>query len=94
MISYDVIVSAIQQHARQATGDEATVREELSAIRALCDVVLGDTPKQDVQPQVAPVVQQPVVPQVAQPVMQMQQPTVPTKKIEEDDANGDSLFDF
>lgn len=91
MISYDVIVAAIEQHARQATGDEATVREELSAIRALCDVVLGDAPKPMPQ-QVAPVVQQPVVPQMAQPMMQ--QASIPTKKIEEGDANGDSLFDF
>lgn len=92
MISYDVIVAAIQQHAKQATGDAAKVREELTAIRALCDVVLGDAPKPASQQQLATVVQQPVVPQMAQPIMQ--QPSLPTKKIEEDDANGDSLFDF
>lgn len=90
MISYDTIVAAIQQHASAATGDEAQVREQLTAIRALCDVVLAND-RQLASTRIAPSpmpVAPPVAPQIAPP------PSLPTKKIEEDDANGDSLFDF
>lgn len=73
--------------------NEQQIREQLSAIRALCDVVLSDqtTSTKDFQAtqnktnfvnlsSPTPVYTQPVV--------------MPSQKLEEDDANGDSIFDF
>ena len=92
MISYEMIVAEIQKHASTATGSDAKIREELAAIRALCDVALGSTVDMSVQPR-SQNVQQPIV--EAQPVvMQQAAPTLQTKKINEEDANGESLFDF
>ena len=93
MISYDMIVAAIQQHASEATGDEAQVREQLTAIRALCDVALAN--ERQAAPQratAAPMQMAQPVPAVAPQIVAA--PSLPTKKINEDDANGDSLFDF
>ena len=96
MISYETIITEIQKHAGIATGSDAKIREELAAIRALCDVALADNhtaaPTQTVVPQ-QPVQQMHYVP-VEPAVIQQAAPSLPTKKIHEEDANGDSLFDF
>lgn len=97
MISYETIITEIQKHAGVATGSDAKIREELAAIRALCDVALSDnhatpTPAAVAQ-QPQPVQQMQYVP-VEPAVIQQAAPSLPTKKIHEEDANGDSLFDF
>lgn len=95
MISYETIISEIQKHAGVATGSDAKIREELAAIRALCDVALSDHHAAPTQAVVAqqPVQQMQYVP-VEPAVIQQAAPSLPTKKIHEEDANGDSLFDF
>ena len=95
MISYEQIVQQIAKHtalANEAQSDQQ-IREQLSAIRALCDVVLSD--------KVANTKVSPIVPGVANfnhlssPTPVFTQPIVtPSQKLEEDDANGDSIFDF
>lgn len=89
MIPLSRVVTEIEKQANLAKvkGDEQSIRESLIAIRALCDIALTEQPE----------IKQPVVPiSYAQPV----QPTssVPSisvgERMKEDDANGDSLFDF
>lgn len=93
MISYQQVATQIQTYTQrlQVATSDAERRECFAAIKALCDVGLatGPTPSQSIA--TPPPVQ--VVPtQVSPPVT----PSVPLsgKRFEEDDANGDSLFDF
>ena len=96
MISYEKIVQQIAQLTAQANEvqNEQQIREQLSAIRALCDLVLSD--------KTANTKVSPVVPSAAKfshhlssPTPVFTQPIVtPSQKLEEDDANGDSIFDF
>ncbi|EPD51221.1 hypothetical protein HMPREF1210_01818 [Paenisporosarcina sp. HGH0030] len=92
MIPLSRVVTEIEKHVAVAKGkgDEQSIRESLVAIRALCDVVLSEQP--DVKQQVMPI-------QYAQPVHTVQSTSsVPSisagERMKEDDANGDSLFDF
>lgn len=82
MISNDHIIMQIDkqlQHAK-VTGNEQSKREALAAIRALCDLALESVATS----QASPVVQAiPVAPTIQQPVA-----------LKEEDANGESLFDF
>lgn len=67
----------------KSEGNEQKIRERLMAIRTLCDLVLEESPAK------ASVIEKKVIPAVL--------PTntvVNTAKLEEEDANGDSLFDF
>ena len=95
MISYEAIVQQIAKLTAQAneTQNEQQIREQLSAIRALCDVVLSDktsnTKVSPVVPSEANIVHR------SSPTPVFTQPIVtPSQKLEEDDANGDSIFDF
>ncbi|MCH7320507.1 YwdI family protein [Solibacillus sp. MA9] len=89
MITQQTILMQIEKltiEARQATSEQQ-VREKFAAIKAICDVVLAEnrTEKQQsvsVTPNAMP------VPAFTQPV------AIPSQKLQEDDANGDSLFDF
>ncbi|MEK5079182.1 YwdI family protein [Solibacillus sp. FSL W7-1436] len=90
MITYESIVKQIgiltTEAAQAATEQQA--REKLAAIRALCDVVLDEkisSPKPASINSMSATISSPVY---TQPV------AVPAQKLEEDDANGDSLFDF
>ena len=92
MITYNSLVKEIEQLATKAgqTHDEQHIREQLTAIRALCDVVLNEqksTPKNSV-PSTNFVTSPVTTPTFAQPLPQKAQ------VLKEDDANGDSLFDF
>ncbi|WP_107838265.1 YwdI family protein [Metasolibacillus meyeri] len=82
MISYDVLLKQLEQHVIQAknAANEQEMREQLSAVRALCDVVLTTQGK----PQMAT-----AIPQLSTPQLQTQ--AIP---LQENGANGDSLFDF
>ena len=83
MISYEAIIAQIEQAVQQAkhAQSEQQMREQLTAVKALCEVVLGQQAlvqqRQEVQP-VAPVMQQ----------------ANTSSKLQEPDANGDSIFDF
>lgn len=71
--------------ARQANSEQQA-REKFAAIKALCDVVLAEQSVS--KPQVlAPTISN-QAPVFSQPV------AIPAQKLHEDDANGDSLFDF
>lgn len=81
MISYEVLLNQIEKHvnsAKAATSDQL-MREQLTAVRALCDVLLNNEQK---------VVTEQVMPQVHQ---QLHVQSVPQRN---EDANGDSIFDF
>lgn len=83
MISNRQILMQIEkqlQEAKTASGEQS-IRESLAAIKALCDVAL-------------------TVPQTESPTV-LQTPSVkaatlivPSTPLKEDDANGESLFDF
>ncbi|WPK12580.1 YwdI family protein [Lysinibacillus louembei] len=85
MISYDVLLKQLEQHVLQAKNavNEQEMREHLSAVRALCDVVLTAQSK----PQIA------ALPQVITP-QTTAQATAQATPLQENGANGDSLFDF
>lgn len=80
MISYQAVLQQLEKQvdeAKKATSEQQ-MRESLTAVRALCDVVLA-RPAEGSQTQHKPI-----------PKM----PTISAKMEEEDGANGDSLFDF
>lgn len=89
MISYDAIIKELQKQIAQAQQAASTAekREVFSAMRALCDVAL-QTNEPSVQPSSFTV--------PSQPTQVVPTPPVPTQanKLNEPDANGDSLFDF
>lgn len=90
MITYESIVKQIEKLTTEAAhaATEQQAREKLAAIRALCDVVLDEkisSPKPASINSMSTTISSSVY---TQPV------AVPAQKLEEDDANGDSLFDF
>ncbi|MDR4890298.1 YwdI family protein [Fredinandcohnia sp. QZ13] len=93
-ISVGKILDKMQQELQMAKSEasEQKVRERLMAIRTLCDLVLDEAPAEVRRVETVPV--QPM-PKVVQPIQTMQPTTIQNStKLEEDDANGDSLFDF
>ncbi|MGE7917321.1 YwdI family protein [Viridibacillus sp. NPDC093762] len=99
MISHELIVTEIDKHLLQAkhAQNEQEIREALSAVRALCDVVLAKSSETIARPlemQNSQVVQAQNI-QSSQQMMQTQIPAaITTNKLHEEDANGDSIFDF
>ncbi|WP_422124052.1 YwdI family protein [Planococcus sp. X10-3] len=86
-VGHERVITEIEKHARQARGgDAAKTRESLAAIRALCDLVL-EGEEQPAASLPAPR----AVPLSASPAPQ---PVLSEKKLEEEGANGDSLFEF
>lgn len=86
----------------KAAESEAMQRERIHSIKTLCELVLDEPPensrwvaepaKQGAQQYVPP---QPIIPQQQLPVNQQSSMIPQPKKLEmEDNANGDSLFDF
>lgn len=97
MISLDMIITQLEQQLTTAKNSqtEQQKRESLAAIRALCDVAL-QSPTQKTQ--VAEVyMEKPKYEQQTQ-IIQQSAPIISTpnqvNKLQEEDANGDSLFDF
>ena len=95
MISYEKIVQQIAKLTAQANEaqNEQQIREQLSAIRALCDVVLSD---KTANTEVSSVVSREAkfIHQSSPTPVFTQSIVTPSSKLEEDDANGDSIFDF
>ncbi len=84
----------MQQELQSAKSEasEQKVRERLMAIRTLCDLVLDEAPTEVRRVEAVPVQQMQLA---VQPIQAMQPTTIQnTAKLKEDDANGDSLFDF
>ncbi|MEE1131171.1 MAG: YwdI family protein [Caryophanon sp.] len=80
MISKDALLQALAKELQAAqAGDEQATREALSAIRALCDVALSAKPI--------------VMPMTSIQPMSIA-PTIQPTRVEENGANGDSIFDF
>lgn len=84
-VGHERVIAEIEKHARQArAGDDAKMRESLAAIRALCDLLLeGEQQPATTAPRAIPLTASPAP-----------QPVLSEKKLEEDGANGDSLFEF
>lgn len=87
-ISIQQLLRKMEEELQEAKGitNEARIREIVYSIKSLCELIL-DERVQPTAPKNTFNSQQPVYP--AQPTT-IQQP----KHLEEDDANGDSLFDF
>ena len=84
-IGHERVITEIEKHARQArSGDAAKMRESVAAIRALCDLLL------EADHQLAAPTPR-AVPMSASPAAQ---PVLSEKKLVEEGANGDSLFEF
>ena len=82
MISYEVLLNQIEKHvnnAKTAPSDQI-MREQLTAVRALCDVLLNNEQKVVAGEQGFPQVQQ--------------QLPVQSTSLRKEEANGDSIFDF
>ncbi|MEH7234631.1 YwdI family protein [Bacillus sp. JJ1562] len=93
-ISVSKILDKMQQELQSAKSEasEQKVRERLMAIRTLCDLVLDESP---VETRRVEAVQVPPIQKVVQPIPTIQPTTIQNiVKLEEEDANGDSLFDF
>ncbi|MBE1552938.1 YwdI family protein [Sporosarcina limicola] len=87
MISYDRIISEMERQLSVAkrAGDERAMREALSAVRSLCEVALGGEVKREER----------IVPKMLSSSNEVQSLTsLEGTLLEEEDANGGSLFDF
>lgn len=93
MISQQALFTQMELKLQQAKAaqNEAKMREALSALQALCNVVLDSSVSAAVVGSVSVPTQQ-----SAPPVMMQQvQPSEQTKQVNEiDEANGASIFDF
>ncbi|QTD40700.1 YwdI family protein [Sporosarcina sp. Te-1] len=89
MISPEQVLAEMERQLQNAkmAQDERAVREALAAIRSLCEVVLGSPVLMRAVPQKEQVPQQAVAP-ISSPL------PMEGKPLEEEDANGGSLFDF
>jgi len=87
MIPYQAVIQQLEKQLSgvKNAGNEQQIREALTAIRALCDVVL-DSPDEISK------AQSKHIPQML--VSEPKPTSLYTAKIEEDGANGDSIFDF
>ncbi|MFE3574236.1 YwdI family protein [Lysinibacillus sp. NPDC059133] len=88
MIPYQAVIQQLEKQLSgvKNAGNEQQIREALTAIRALCDVVL------DASDGISKA-QSKHLPQML--VSEPKQTSLYTAKIEEEDgANGDSIFDF
>ena len=86
MISYDRILNEMERQLQAArkTADQGEMREALSAIRSLCEVALSQGVENKTM-----VIPKMLTTDEVQPVSSLE-----GKPLEEEDANGGSLFDF
>jgi hypothetical protein len=87
VITYDRIISEMERQLSVArrTNDESTMREAFSAVRSLCEVALGGESKREEK----------IVPKMLTTASAVQSITsLEGKPLEEEGANGSSLFDF
>jgi RNase P/RNase MRP subunit p30 len=86
-ISINQLLEKIESelHKAKQAGSIAKVRENVHSIKVLCELILEERDS-DLLKQAVGVTQS--IPQV------VAVPTLTTKKLQEDEANGESLFDF
>lgn len=96
MISYNAIVVEIAKHVAQAQSveSEAQMREEFAAIRALCDVALNNETSLLSKNNDIPNIMTNTVKSLPQQTSRQVPQTLTVNKLKEEDANGDSIFDF
>ncbi|MCM3065436.1 YwdI family protein [Priestia flexa] len=91
-------MSAELAKAKQEAHHSARVRDQLIAIKTLCELVLTDGNSSSVQPTAPSSVVMPsqiqAQPSMQQQIIQSSTQNFEGKKLASDDANGDSLFDF
>ncbi|MBN6884983.1 uncharacterized protein DUF5327 [Cytobacillus horneckiae] len=94
-ISMETMLHKIEKELQAAKGqnDQARMRERVHAIKAICELILDQPNELSKHTMFNAVSPQPIQPQQqqVQPVQTVGQPK-PMKM--EDEANGDSLFDF
>ena len=103
-ISVNKLLAKIEDELKQAKGaqKDEQLREKIYSIKILCELILDEKHETDANSESRQPIQQPYVqpqPVYQQQVFQqpvVQQPSVigQPKKIDIDEANGDSLFDF
>ena len=89
MITQQTILTQIDKltaEVREA-GSEQQAREKFAAIKALCEVVLAQQPAETSQ-------QVYTASMTAPAAVFTQSVAMPSQKLSEEDANGDSIFDF
>ena len=99
-ISVDKLLAKIEEELKLAktAAKEENLREKIYSIKILCELILDEKqlavmPSAPIQPVVTQQVYQ--QPSINQQVFQQPSPFQQPKKVEMDDeANGDSLFDF
>ncbi|MGM0837085.1 MAG: YwdI family protein [Bacillota bacterium] len=99
-ITLDKVLQRMQAELNRAheTGNLQKKRQHLAAVKSLCELALEEDIQQETRP-AAPSMQ-PVTPTLATnnfaPTVQQSQPMnhFPSKPMKEDEANGDSIFDF
>ncbi|MGM0896847.1 MAG: YwdI family protein [Bacillota bacterium] len=81
------ILDEIDKHtARAREGDPEKIRESLAAIRALCDLLLEDGTQAPKKPRAMPL--------AATETVNRPQTVPSATRLQEEGANGDSLFEF
>lgn len=99
MISYHQLLDEIEQLVADAKGvqDEQQIREQLSAIRALCNVALTRSNNQQAVPKQMLTTSFSQVHQQINDIPSsnvIHRSSMNEHKLQEKDANGDSIFDF
>jgi len=96
MISYETVVAELAKHIAKAQSVkcEARVREELSAIRALCDVALHNEELQPSSNYSIPQRMANTLHEIPEQTSIQPVSSLTPNKLKEADANGDSIFDF
>lgn len=93
-ISVDKLLSKIEEELKLAKNSpkQEKLREKVYSIKILCELILDEKKGQQEEPAIPITAYQPIpVQQTFQQPVSLNQP----KKLEmEDEANGDSLFDF
>lgn len=86
MISYNQVFLEMERQltAAKKTEDEREMREALAAIRSLCEVALGGTPRNNEK-----ITPKMLTSHAVQPIASLE-----SKPMEEEGANGGSIFDF
>ncbi|SOB89582.1 hypothetical protein SAMN05880501_10130 [Ureibacillus xyleni] len=95
MISYKSLLDEIEVHLANAknTEDEQQIREQLTAIRALCNVGLANNQISKPTTKSVSLNQSNTSPSQSQSIINSVS-SLNASKLTENDANGDSIFDF
>ncbi len=88
-VSIDRLLKKIEEelHKAKQADNTAKLRENVHSIKVLCELILEEK-----QPDISNNFARPT--EVYPSVQSVLTPSIKGKKVEEDEANGDSLFDF